>query len=90
MNHTKPNDLLQKRTLQMQEELDYIRKITQNADDPSQQTSIAELIAELEDIRRNWRHILDELTVQRNEYRNLIHDLRDIKKIFTNDLETIL
>ena len=79
MNSTKTIDLLRKRNAQMQEELDKLKEINNKNSNSSDNKQLSHLIKELEDIKKEWLVILDELS---QEYKNLAEDLRCIRESF--------
>ena len=43
---------------------------------------VSELIAELEDIKKEWMEVLEELEKERDEYKELIEDMRLVRGMF--------
>ena len=82
MNSTKTIDLLRKRNAQMQEELDKLKEINNKNSNSSDNKQLSHLIKELEDIKKEWLVILDELSQEREQYKNLVEDLRCIRESF--------
>lgn len=82
MNSTKTIDLLRKRNAQMQEELDRMKELNLKFLDSDEQKEISKLLEELENIKRGWLHVLEELNGQREEYTELIDELRQMRKAF--------
>ncbi len=82
MNSTKTIDLLRKRNAQMQEELDKLKEINNKNSNSSDNKQLSHLIKELEDIKKEWLVILDELSQEREQYKNLAEDLRCIRESF--------
>lgn len=82
MNSTKTIDLLRKRNAQMQEELDKLKEINNKNSNSSDNKQLSHLIKELEDIKKEWLVILDELSQEREQYKNLTEDLRCIRESF--------
>jgi hypothetical protein len=83
MNSTKTIELLRKRNVQLQEELDRLKELhlKQESNDPESK-KVSELITDLENIRTEWMKILEELNQDREEYIALIDDLRTVRKAF--------
>ena len=82
MNSTKTIDLLRKRNAQIQEELDKLKEINNKNSNSSDNKQLSHLIKELEDIKKEWLVILDELSQEREQYKNLTEDLRCIRESF--------
>ena len=78
MSDTKTIELLRKRNIQMQEELDKLKNLSIRHNDDSENKKVTNLITELEDIRKEWMKVLED----REEYRGLIEDLRSIRETF--------
>lgn len=88
-------DFLRKRNMQMQEELDrlknlykdyeqikYLNQEYEKHDPDFGERRIADLISDLEGIRKEWMGILEDLNRERDEYRVLIGDMRMIQAAF--------
>lgn len=95
MNNTTNNktiDILRKRNTQMQEELDKLKNLYKDYEQIKQlnqeyekydpnfgERRIADLISDLEEIRKEWLDVLEDLNRERDEYRVLIEDMRGIR-----------
>lgn len=82
MNNTRTIELLRKRNTQLQEELDRLKEVNAKHSDKPEDKKISELISDLENIRKEWMNILEELNQDREEYIALLDDLRTIRKSF--------
>lgn len=91
-SNTKTIDILRKRNTQMQEELDRLKTLYKDYEqikhlneeyekhDPNfGERRVAGLIGELEGIRKEWMDVLEDLNRERDEYRDLIEDMREIR-----------
>lgn len=94
-SNTKTIDILRKRNTQMQEELDRLKTLYKDYEqikhlneeyekhDPNfGERRVAGLIGELEGIRKEWMDVLEDLNRERDEYRDLIEDMRGIRGVF--------
>lgn len=94
-SNTKTIDILRKRNTQMQEELDRLKTLYKDYEqikhlneeyekhDPDfGERKIAGLIEELEEIKKEWMDVLEDLNRERDEYRELIEDMREIRAGF--------
>ncbi len=88
-------DTLRKRNEQLQEELDRLKTLYKDYEqikhlneeyekhDPNfGERRIADLIGELEGIRKEWLDVLEDLKRERDEYRALNEDMRGIQAAF--------
>ena len=82
MNNTKTIELLRKRNTQLQEELDRLKELNTKHSDKPDDKKISELIADLENIRKEWMNVLEELNHDREEYCKLLEDLHTIRETF--------
>lgn len=95
MSKERNMDTLRKRNIQMQEELDRLKTIYKDYEqikhlneeyekhDPNfGERRIADLISELEGIRKEWLEVLEDLKKERNEYKVLNEDMRGIQATF--------
>ena len=93
--NTKTIDILRKRNTQMQEELDRLKTLYKDYEqikhlneeyekhDPDfGERKIVGLIEELEEIKKEWMDVLEDLNRERNEYRVLNEDMREIRAGF--------
>lgn len=93
--NTKTIDILRKRNTQMQDELDRLKTLYKDYEqikhlneeyekhDPDfGERKIAGLIEELEEIKKEWMDVLEDLKRERNEYRVLNEDMRGIQAAF--------
>lgn len=93
--NTKTIDILRKRNTQMQDELDRLKTLYKDYEqikhlneeyekhDPDfGERKIAGLIEELEEIKKEWMDVLEDLKRERNEYRVLNEDMREIRAGF--------
>lgn len=93
--NTKTIDILRKRNTQMQDELDRLKNLYKDYEqikhlneeyekhDPDfSERKIAGLIEELEEIKKEWMDVLEDLNRERDEYRVLIEDMRGIRGVF--------
>lgn len=94
-SNAKTMDTLRKRNMQMQDELDRLKTLYKDYEqikhlneeyekhDPDYgERRIADLIGELEEIRKEWVDILEDLKKERDEYRVLNEDMRGIQATF--------
>lgn len=94
-SNAKTMDTLLKRNMQMQDELDRLKTLYKDYEqikhlneeyekhDPDYgERRIADLIGELEEIRKEWVDILEDLKKERDEYRVLNEDMRGIQATF--------
>lgn len=82
MNDAKTIELQRKRNAKLQEELDRLKEQNLNDNKDSENRKVSDMVPELEDIRKEWLEIQEELNRERREYRGLIEDLRSIREIF--------
>lgn len=82
MSDTRKMDVLRKRNAQMQEELDRLKEINRNCQNHAEEKKVSELIADLENIKREWLHALEALNGQRKEYAELIEEVRQMREAF--------
>lgn len=82
MSDTKIIELQRKRNAQIQEELDRLKELNVRNSKDSESLRVSELITELENIRKDWLKVLEDLNQERKEYRGLIGDLRSIRETF--------
>lgn len=95
MSSTKTIDILRKRNTQMQDELERLKKLNNDYEqikhlneeyekhDPEfGERRVSELISELEGIRKQWMDALEDLNRERDEYNELIKDMRMVRGIF--------
>lgn len=95
MSKERNMDTLRKRNEQLQEELDKLKTIYKDYEqikhlneeyekhDPNfGERRIADLIGELEGIRKEWLEVLEDLKKERDEYRVLNEDMRGIQATF--------
>lgn len=95
MSKERNMDTLRKRNMQMQEELDRLKTLYKDYEqikhlneeyekhDPNfGERRIADLIGELEGIRKEWLEVLEDLKKERDEYRALNEDMRGIQATF--------
>ena len=83
MDKKKQLDIIRKRNSQLSEELDKL-KFKIEFDMEFNQESFKEaksLITELEEIKANWLSVIEELEKREMEYSQLIHELKEIKRI---------
>lgn len=93
--NTKTIDILRKRNTQMQDELDRLKNLYKDYeqikhlneeyekhDSDFGERKIAGLIEELEEIKKEWMDVLEDLNRERDEYRELIEDMREIRAGF--------
>ena len=93
--NTKTINILRKRNTQMQDELDRLKNLYKDYEqikhlnqeyekhDPDfGERKIAGLIEELEGIKKEWMEVLEDLNRERDEYRVLIEDMREIRGVF--------
>lgn len=94
-SNTKTIDILRKRNTQMQDELDRLKDLYKDYEqikhlnqeyekhDPDfGERRVAELIEDLEGIKKEWMEALEDLNRERDEYRELIEDMRGIRGVF--------
>ncbi len=92
---TKTIDILRKRNIQMQDELDRLKSLYKDYEqkkhlneeyekhDPDfGERRIGELIEELEGIKKEWMDVLEDLNRERDGYKELIEDMRGMKETF--------
>lgn len=82
MSDTKIIELQRKRNAQIQEELDRLKELNVRNSKDSESLRVSELITELENIRKEWLEVLEDLNQERKEYRGLIEGLRSIRETF--------
>lgn len=82
MSDTKTIELQRKRNAQIQEELDRLKELNVRNSKDSESLRVSELITELENIRKEWLEVLEDLNQERKEYRGLIEGLRSIRETF--------
>lgn len=95
MSKERNMDTLRKRNEQLQEELDRLKTLYKDYEqikhlneeyekhDPNfGERRIADLIGELEGIRKEWLDVLEDLKKERDEYRVLNEDMRGIQATF--------
>lgn len=95
MSKEKNMDTLRKRNEQLQEDLDRLKTIYKDYEqikhlneeyekhDPDfGERKIADLIGELEGIRKEWLEVLEDLKRERDEYKVLNEDMRGIQATF--------
>lgn len=82
MNDTKTKELQRKRNTKLQEELNRLREQNLNDCKDSESTQVSDIVPELEDIRKEWLKVLEDLKQEHREYRVLIEDLRSMREIF--------
>ena len=94
-SNTKNIYTLRKRNMQMQDELDRLKTLYKDYEqskhlneeyekhDPNfGERRVAELIEELEGIKKEWMDVLEDLKRERDEYRALIEDMRMLRGMF--------
>lgn len=94
-SNTKTIDTLRKRNMQMQDELDRLKTLYKDYEqikhlneeyekhDPNfGERRVADLIEELEGIKKEWMDVLEDLKKERDEYRVLNEDMRVIRAGF--------
>lgn len=94
MSKEKNMDTLRKRNEQLQEDLDRLKTIYKDYEqikhlneeyekhDPDfGERKIADLIGELEGIRKEWLEVLEDLKRERDEYKVLNEDMRGIRTL---------
>ena len=94
-SNTKNIYTLRKRNMQMQDELDRLKTLYKDYEqikhlneeyekhDPNfGERRVAELIEELEGIKKEWMDVLEDLKRDRDEYRALIEDMRMLRGMF--------
>lgn len=95
MSTTKSMDILRRRNAQLSEQLkqtenlqksyEQIKHLNQEYEkhDPDYgDRRVSELIAELEDIKQEWTEALEELNRKRDEYKELIQDMKMVRGMF--------
>jgi hypothetical protein len=82
MSDTKTIELQRKRNAQIQEELNRLKELNARNSKDSESLRVSELITELENIRKAWLKVLEDLNQERKEYKGLIEDLRSIRETF--------
>lgn len=93
--NTKSMDILRRRNAQLSEQLKqtenlqksyeqikHLNKEYEKHDPDYGDRRVSELIAELEGIRKEWMDVLDELKHERDEYKELIGDMRMVRGMF--------
>lgn len=93
--NTKSMDILRRRNAQLSEQLKqtenlqksyeqikHLNKEYEKHDPDYGDRRVSELIAELEDIRQEWTKALEELNRERDEYKELIQDMKMFRGIF--------
>lgn len=93
--NTKSMDILRRRNAQLSEQLkqtenlqksyEQIKHLNQEYEkhDPDYgDRRVSELIAELEDIKKEWTKALEELKRERDEYKELIQDMKMVRGMF--------
>lgn len=84
MSDMKKLDVLRKRNAQMQEELDKLKELNRKHQNDTEEKKVSELIADLENIKREWLHALEALNGQRKEYAELIEEVRQMRETFVS------
>ena len=82
MSDNKTIELQRKRNAQIQEELNRLKELNARNSKDSESLRVSELITELENIRKAWLKVLEDLNQERKEYKGLIEDLRSIRETF--------
>lgn len=95
MNKSKNMDILRKRNAQIQDELNRLKKLYSDYEqikhinqeyekhDPNfGEKRIGELISDLEVIKKEWLDVLEELKNERDEYKELMKDMREVQAAF--------
>lgn len=82
MSDMKKLDVLRKRNAQMQEELNKLKEINRKHQNDTEEKKVSELIADLEAIKSEWLHVLEDLNGQRKEYAELVEELRQMREAF--------
>lgn len=95
MSKERNMDILRKRNTQIQDELDRLKTLYKDYEqikhlneeyekhDPNfGERRVAELIEELEGIKKEWMDVLEDLKRERDEYRALNEDMRVIRAGF--------
>lgn len=85
MNKDKQIDLIRKRNIELNEQLEQLKKNLMSNNINMDYSE--ELLDNLEDIRITWENAIKDLDEKRNEYQALITDVKKIKDIlFRNSL----
>lgn len=95
MSKEKNMDILRKRNIQMQNELDRLKNLYKDYEqikhlnqeyekhDPDYgERRVADLISDLEGIKKEWMDVLKDLKRERDEYKDLIEDMRGVQAAF--------
>lgn len=95
IKNTKSMDILRRRNAQLSEQLkqtenlqksyEQIKHLNQEYEkhDPDYgDRRVSELIAELEEIKQEWTKALEELNRERDEYKELIQDMKMVRGMF--------
>lgn len=95
MNTTKSIDILRKRNTQLTEQLKQVEDLQKSYEqikhlnqeyekhDPDYaDRRVSELITELEEIKEEWTAALEELNKERDEYKELIRDMKMVRGMF--------
>lgn len=91
----KSMDILRRRNAQLSEQVKQLEKLQDSykqirhlnqeyeKHDPAYgERHVSELIADLEEIKREWLDVLGELERERDEYKGLIEDMRMVRGVF--------
>lgn len=91
----KSMDILRRRNAQLSEQIKQLEELQDNykqvrhlneeyeKHDPDYgDRRVSELIADLEEIKKEWLDVLDELKRERDEYKGLIEDMRIVRGVF--------
>ena len=91
----KSMDILRRRNVQLSEQVKQLEELQNNykqvrhlnqeyeKHDPAYgERRVSELIADLEEIKKEWLDVLDELKRERDEYKELIEDMRIVRGVF--------
>lgn len=95
MNTTKSIDILRKRNTQLTEQLKQVEDLQKSYEqikhlnqeyekhDPDYaDRRVSELITELEEIKEEWTAALEKLNKERDEYKELIRDMKMVRGMF--------
>lgn len=95
MVNEKSMDILRRRNAQLSEQIKQLEELQNNykqinhlnkeyeKHDPDYgDRRVSELIADLEEIKKEWLDLLDELKRERDEYKGLIEDMRMVRGMF--------
>lgn len=93
--NTKSMDILRRRNAQLSEQLKqtenlqksyeqikHLNKEYEKHDPGYGDRRVSELIAELEDIKQEWTEALEEVNRERDEYKELIQDMKMVRGMF--------